>query len=314
MAAAASAGDESTALRIFLSARFGPGGAQKEVYWMHDQLAARQVIVYPSREPGNLDRAKDIAEGIKACDIFAFFGQAHYGEDTGNPMCSYEEFKYAKKMQKPIAWINMNGGEQPDNPVIQMGLQGCIYEMWHQDDAVVIWLLDKALTASRARTSSGAAEEEETMDRGRGGAEDELEWMRGQVKLEREARAGKTHCRGCDHEFCGSENPTRHSLIASNGNEGSNMDSVVTSMSSYFAGLNHIHKKGVWTGEKGANFGKTCPGKISVVRGRRRKCGHKYCGGGVTGDCGGVYGGKTACCKCYDFVSPSNNGLFFDGG
>ena len=67
---------------------------------------------------------------------------------------------------------------------------------------------------------------------------------------------------------------------------------------------NHVHKKGVWTGEKGANFGKTCPGKISVVRGRRRKCGHKYCGGGVTGDCGGVYGGKTACCKCYDFVSP----------
>jgi len=148
-AAVAAVGDESTPLKIFLSARFGPGGAQEEVYWMHDQLVARQVIVYPSRDPGNLDRAKDIAEGIKACDIFAFFGQPHYGEDTGNPMCSFNEFKMATQKGKALGWINMNGGDQPDEPVVQMQLGGVIYKMWEpeQVDAIVAWLVGLAMKA-----------------------------------------------------------------------------------------------------------------------------------------------------------------------
>ena len=91
----------------------------------------------------------DIANGIVKCNVFMFFGQKHYGEDTGNPMCSYNEFKLAGQKKKPIGWINMNGGEPPENPVVQMGLQGVIYKMWEQNDAIVEWVVGLAMKALR---------------------------------------------------------------------------------------------------------------------------------------------------------------------
>jgi len=132
---------------VFLSARFGDGGAEKEVAWMRNKLEGKGVTVYPSEHPGNLDRNADIANGVQSCDLFVFFGQAHYGEDTGNPMCSYREFNYANDIQKPMAWLNMNDGKRPGSPVVRMGLQGCIYEKWHQDDAIIAWVLDKVQKA-----------------------------------------------------------------------------------------------------------------------------------------------------------------------
>jgi hypothetical protein len=149
---------------VFLSARFGPAGAEKEVIWLRAQLEARGVTVYPSANPGNLDRQADIANGIKRADLFALLGQEHYGEDTGNPMCSYEEFKFAKALGKPMAWINMNGGAPPANPVVAMGLQGIVYKMWEQEGAIVDWIASKLpggvdVAPAMAGLSLGAAEE-----------------------------------------------------------------------------------------------------------------------------------------------------------
>jgi len=103
---------------VFLSARFGPGGAEQEVTWLRARLVTRGVTVYPSEKPGNLDRAADIANGLARACLFVALGQATYGEDTSNPMCSYKEFGFALSLGKPIAWINMNGGAPPNNPVI----------------------------------------------------------------------------------------------------------------------------------------------------------------------------------------------------
>ena len=149
---------------VFLSARFGPAGAEKEVIWLRAQLEARGVTVYPSANPGNLDRQADIANGIKRADLFALLAQSHYGENTGNPMCSYEEFKFAKALGKPMAWINMNGGAPPANPVVAMGLQGIVYKMWEQEGAIVDWIASKLpggvdVAPAMAGLSLGAAEE-----------------------------------------------------------------------------------------------------------------------------------------------------------
>ena len=67
---------------MFLSGRFGDGGAQDEIGWVRSELTKRGVVVYPSEDPGNLDRTKDIASGIRKCDLFVLFGQAHYGEEN----------------------------------------------------------------------------------------------------------------------------------------------------------------------------------------------------------------------------------------
>jgi hypothetical protein len=150
---------------VFLSARFGPAGAEKEVIWLlRTQLEARGVTVYPSANPGNLDRQADIANGIKLADLFALLAQSHNGENTGNPMCSYEEFTFAKALGKPMAWINMNGGAPPPNPVVAMVLQGIVYKMWEQEGAIVDWIVSKLpggvdVARAMAGLSLGAAEE-----------------------------------------------------------------------------------------------------------------------------------------------------------
>ena len=55
----------------------------------------------------------------------------------------------AKFLNKPLAWINMNGGKRPDNTVVQMSLENCscIYRRWRQDRDMVDWVHDKALKA-----------------------------------------------------------------------------------------------------------------------------------------------------------------------
>ena len=101
---------------VFLSGRFtGPDtGAEREIEWMRQMLEAMGITVYPSASPDGIDRMDDIAEGIDNCHAFVIFGTPNYGEDTGNPMCSFNEFKYAKAEGKTLAWINMNGGEPPN--------------------------------------------------------------------------------------------------------------------------------------------------------------------------------------------------------
>ena len=100
----ASDGDESRP-RVFLSARFGPGGAEEEVNWMRDQLEALRVVVYPSRSPGNLDRVADNANGVKLCDLFVFFGQAHYGEKKSSARLSVAPPRYDRLYATVAAYI-----------------------------------------------------------------------------------------------------------------------------------------------------------------------------------------------------------------
>jgi hypothetical protein len=141
-------------LIVFLSGRFKDDGtgADEEIAWMRQQLEAQGVIVVPTASPDGIDRMDDIAEGVANCDAFVVFGTANYGENTGNPMCSFNEFNYAKAEGKTMAWINMNGGKMEFNELkgqatIMMGLQGVIYKMWEQNDAMVQWVANMAKKA-----------------------------------------------------------------------------------------------------------------------------------------------------------------------
>jgi len=97
----------------FLSLRFGgPGDAQREARLIRDALYARNIIVTPSLEGDRVpDRLKEIMASVKSCDVFVVFAKQEYGEDTGNPMCSFEECKFARRKKKKFAVINMCGGD-----------------------------------------------------------------------------------------------------------------------------------------------------------------------------------------------------------
>ena len=119
---------------------------------MRQMLEPLGIIVYPSESPDGIDRMDDVAEGVANCDAFVVFGTPNYGEDTGNPMCSFNEFKYAKAEGKTMAWINMNDGKMDfsnlkGQATIKMGLQGVIYRMWEQNDAMVQWVANMAKKA-----------------------------------------------------------------------------------------------------------------------------------------------------------------------
>ena len=110
------------------------------------------IIVYPSASPDGIDRMDDIAEGVANCDVFVVFGTLNYGEDTGNPMCSFNEFNYAKAEGKTMAWLNMNDGKMgfdklKGQATIMMGLQGVIYKMWKKNDETVDWIANMARQA-----------------------------------------------------------------------------------------------------------------------------------------------------------------------
>lgn len=94
-------------------------------------LEAVGVTVLPALDPGLADRAAKIAESIKMCDMFVMFGTEDYGVDTGNTMCSYEEFKYARGLKKKIAHIKMCDafGDGKGQSFIEMGLEGNIYKL-----------------------------------------------------------------------------------------------------------------------------------------------------------------------------------------
>ena len=48
-----------------------------------------------------------VFEGIRCADAFLVFGTADYGEDTGNPACTYHELKYARHKGKCIIPLRM---------------------------------------------------------------------------------------------------------------------------------------------------------------------------------------------------------------
>ena len=54
---------------------------------------------------GDIDQA--VIDGIEHCSTFVVFGSKHYGQDTGNPACTYYESKFAQSLQKRIILIRM---------------------------------------------------------------------------------------------------------------------------------------------------------------------------------------------------------------
>ena len=107
-------------------------------------LEAEGVVVTPAPDPGLADRAQEIATAISRCDLFVVFGTSDYGVDTGNPMCSYQEFKFARCEGKPIAHIKMcdalRGGK--GQAYVDMQLAGIIYKHVSEGlPAVCTWVL-----------------------------------------------------------------------------------------------------------------------------------------------------------------------------
>ena len=95
---------------VFLSARFPSRaelGAVDEIAYVRRALEQRGVVVLPPESHGSLDHISDIFESIVHADLFVFFGTTSYGEDTGNPMCSYKEFTFAQQEKKLMAWIKV---------------------------------------------------------------------------------------------------------------------------------------------------------------------------------------------------------------
>jgi hypothetical protein len=133
---------------VFFSLRFGgPGDAQAEALPLRVALEARGFVVMPALDPLLvMDREKEIFTSIKKCDAFVVFANRHYGEDTGNPMCSFKECKFAIRKKKTFAVINMCVGDLDiDEAPIDAILNERIWKPYSVGaDALVEWISAKA--------------------------------------------------------------------------------------------------------------------------------------------------------------------------
>ena len=71
----------------------------------------------------------EIFDGIADCDTFLVFGTRDYGEDTGNPICSYKEISFAMKKRKTIALLRTDS-EMDSNVVVEGSLSTSIHISW----------------------------------------------------------------------------------------------------------------------------------------------------------------------------------------
>ena len=92
----------------FFSLRFGPEhGVLPMAEELRDTLAARggRSRIINMTAGGDIDTA--VFQGIEECGTFVVFGSQHYGEDTGNQACTYNEYKHAFTMRKRIVLLRM---------------------------------------------------------------------------------------------------------------------------------------------------------------------------------------------------------------
>ena len=90
----------------FASLRFDgvvPVAAEELQAALEQRRVAMQII--NMKAGGDIDAA--VFEGIEHCDTFIVFGSMKYGENTGNPACTYNECKFAQSKQKRIILIRM---------------------------------------------------------------------------------------------------------------------------------------------------------------------------------------------------------------
>ena len=75
---------------VFFSLRFGKEhGVQPMAEELQAALGKRGVVGKIVNMAGGGDIDAAVIDGIESCDTFLVFGSAKYGEDTGNPACTY---------------------------------------------------------------------------------------------------------------------------------------------------------------------------------------------------------------------------------
>jgi hypothetical protein len=92
---------------IFASMRFVGGKALPEALQLRDALAGHGINLLIIELSAGTDISKAVFEGIEKSDAFLVFGTDTYGEDTGNPACTYHELNYARSIHKRIIALRM---------------------------------------------------------------------------------------------------------------------------------------------------------------------------------------------------------------
>ena len=133
-------------LSVFLTLRMTPGvvgDATVESKWVRAQLKARGIEVLPSESvTPRLDRLEDIMSSIERCDAFLIFGTETYGVNTGNPMCSFNEFEKARDCGKTMAHIKMCADAPTLAMKSRMGIPtGNIWREYSETSDFVDWLV-----------------------------------------------------------------------------------------------------------------------------------------------------------------------------
>ena len=93
---------------LFFSLRFGEEhgvvSMARELQAALDSEGVGAVII-DMKAGGDIDTA--VFSAIEYADTFVVFGSKHYGQDTGNPACTYYESNFAQSLQKRIILIRM---------------------------------------------------------------------------------------------------------------------------------------------------------------------------------------------------------------
>ena len=149
----------------FLSLHFGGAGdAQPEAALIRAGLDEHDVVTTPHPDGSRPEvvgqtRLGEISESLRDCDVFVVFAKPEYGENTGNPMCSFEECNYAADKGKTFAVINMGGGALDiKEAAIDNILTGKIYKNWDIGvPALVEWIVSLMPASSSASTAAAGA-------------------------------------------------------------------------------------------------------------------------------------------------------------
>ena len=149
----------------FLSLHFGGAGdAQPEAALIRAGLDEHDVVTTPHPDGSRPEvvgqtRLGEISESLRDCDVFVVFAKPEYGENTGNPMCSFDECIYAAAKGKMFAVINMGGGALDiKEAAIDNILTGKIYKNWDIGvPALVEWIVSLMPASSAASTAAAGA-------------------------------------------------------------------------------------------------------------------------------------------------------------
>jgi len=90
---------------------------------------------------GNI--GKHVGRRIEDCDMFLIFGTSTYGEDTGTPGCTSEEYEMARKRKKKIFAIRMIPFEEEFKEYdIIMYFAGKLFPIWLPNSSTHQWSRD----------------------------------------------------------------------------------------------------------------------------------------------------------------------------